>query len=81
VDDNSPDKTYEVFINIKNLFLLKRLIKYKIIEELQKFYSEEKLKLLKRPGKLGLGTAYIDGAKYSKGDFIFLMDADFSHHV
>jgi len=48
---------------------------------LQKFYSEKKLKLLKRPGKLGLGTAYIDGAKYSNGDFIFLMDADFSHHV
>jgi len=48
---------------------------------LQKLYSEEKLKLLKRAGKLGLGTAYIDGAKCSKGDFILLMDADFSHHV
>ena len=48
---------------------------------MQKHYSEEKLKLLKRASKLGLGTAYIDGAKCSKGDFIFLMDADFSHHV
>jgi len=51
------------------------------LKELQKFYTEEKLKILLRGGKLGLGTAYIDGAKYSKGDFIILMDADFSHHV
>lgn len=49
--------------------------------DLQQLYSKEKLKLIKRAGKLGLGTAYIDGAKNSKGDFIFLMDADFSHHV
>ena len=38
--------------------------------------------LIERPGKLGLGTAYITGFKYAieKGyDFIYEMDADFSH--
>ena len=34
-----------------------------------------------RAGKLGLGTAYVDGLKLCTGDFIILMDADFSHHV
>lgn len=43
--------------------------------------GDKKIKLLKREGKLGLGTAYIEGAKLAEGDFIFLMDADLSHHV
>jgi glycosyltransferase involved in cell wall biosynthesis len=29
---------------------------------------------------MGLGSAYIDGLKKCTGDFIFLMDADMSHH-
>ena len=33
-----------------------------------------------RPSKLGLGTAYIDGIKKARGDYIIIMDADFSHH-
>jgi dolichol-phosphate mannosyltransferase len=33
-----------------------------------------------RPGKLGLGTAYMDGLKRCSGEFVFLMDADMSHH-
>ena len=33
-----------------------------------------------RSGKLGLGTAYIHGLQHARGDFIFLMDADLSHH-
>ena len=40
------------------------------------------VKLLRRPEKMGLGTAYIDGFKYAlKGNYsyIFEMDADFSH--
>jgi dolichol-phosphate mannosyltransferase len=44
--------------------------------------NKNKLHLIERKGKLGLGTAYIDGFKWSldKGyDFIFEMDADFSH--
>ena len=36
--------------------------------------------LLSRAGKLGLGTAYRDGLGLSTGNFVFLMDADFSHH-
>ena len=35
---------------------------------------------MKRPGKLGLGTAYIDGLKKASGNFVIIMDADFSHH-
>ncbi len=48
---------------------------------MQKLYGIDKIKLLARPYKLGLGTAYIEGARLSSGDFIFIMDADFSHHV
>ena len=67
VDDNSPDGTPE------------------IVEQMQSGYNDDKetkLHLLKRNGKLGLGTAYITGFKYAieKGyDFILEMDADFSH--
>lgn len=50
-----------------------------IARELQKHYGK-KLYLHCRPGKLGLGTAYIDGLKFTTGNFIILMDADFSHH-
>ena len=48
--------------------------------EMQKLFGEKKIKILKRPGKLGLGSAYIDGSKLCQGEFIFIMDADFSHH-
>lgn len=33
-----------------------------------------------RSGKLGLGTAYVHGLQHARGDFVFLMDADLSHH-
>ncbi len=42
-----------------------------------------KLDLIRRSGKLGLGTAYIRGFKYAleKGyEYVFEMDADFSHN-
>lgn len=42
----------------------------------------DRIKLIKRPGKMGLGTAYIQGFKYALQngyDFIFEMDADYSH--
>jgi dolichol-phosphate mannosyltransferase len=29
---------------------------------------------------VGLGSAYIDGLKKCSGQFVFLMDADMSHH-
>ena len=63
VEDNSPDGTADI---------VKRLI-----EEFP-----ERLFIEQRKGKLGLGTAYIHGFKWAlqRGyDFIFEMDADFSH--
>lgn len=44
--------------------------------------SNNKIHLIKREGKLGLGTAYIAGFRYAiehSFDLIFEMDADFSH--
>lgn len=44
--------------------------------------EEPRLKLLGRPGKLGLGTAYLDGFRQALAEgaqFILEMDADFSH--
>jgi dolichol-phosphate mannosyltransferase len=52
-----------------------------VVKELQKVYGEDKIKLLARPGKMGLGSAYIDGLKYATGNYVILMDADLSHHV
>ena len=63
IDDSSPDGTAN------------------IVRELQQSYKNQ-LFLEQRPGKLGLGTAYIHGFKWSieRGyNFIFEMDADFSH--
>lgn len=51
-----------------------------IVKELQKY--NDRIHLLSRPGKMGLGTAYCDGFRYclDKGfEAIFEMDADFSH--
>lgn len=53
-----------------------------IVKELQQQYPEQ-LFLEQRKGKLGLGTAYIHGFKWSLNRgyrFIFEMDADFSHN-
>jgi dolichol-phosphate mannosyltransferase len=64
VDDGSPDGTAQ------------------IVKNLQQSYPEQ-LHLLERSGKLGLGTAYIAGFKWglNKGyEYIFEMDADFSHN-
>ena len=44
--------------------------------------ESNRVHVLHRPGKLGLGTAYIAGFKWAleqKYDYIFEMDADFSH--
>ena len=64
VDDNSPDKTFEK------------------VKELQLEFPNT-LFLEVRTGKAGLGTAYVHGFKWAlKRDyqFIFEMDADFSHN-
>lgn len=63
IDDNSPDKTAE------------------IVQKLMAEY-EDRLFLEQRKGKLGLGTAYIHGFKWAlkrSYEFVFEMDADFSH--
>ena len=63
VEDNSPDGTADI---------VKRLM--------QEF--PERLFIEERKGKLGLGTAYIHGFKWALAhdyDYIFEMDADFSH--
>ncbi len=44
--------------------------------------SEPRIHLLRRPGKLGLGTAYVLGFRYTiehNYDYCFEMDSDFSH--
>ena len=63
VDDGSPDGTAD------------------IVKKIQKSYSKN-LHIVERTGKLGLGTAYIYGFKWAlknNYDYIFEMDADFSH--
>ena len=50
------------------------------IKELSK--TNKRVKLIERPGKLGLGTAYVEGYKYMlrEGyDVAYQMDADYSH--
>jgi dolichol-phosphate mannosyltransferase len=51
-----------------------------LIKEMQK--SNQRIHLLERPSKRGLGTAYVAGFKYALShefEFAFEMDADFSH--
>lgn len=64
IDDGSPDGTAVIVKNLREEFT-------------------DRLFILERKGKLGLGTAYICGFKWAiehKYDFIFEMDADFSHN-
>lgn len=52
----------------------------RIADDLAKRHSE--VSVIHRPGKLGLGTAYITGFKYAlenNYELVFTMDADFSH--
>lgn len=64
IDDNSPDGTAQI-------------VKEKISERPDRIF------IIEREGKLGLGTAYITGFKYALEhgyEYIFEMDADFSHN-
>ena len=64
IDDGSPDGTALIVKELQNEF-------------------PDRLFMIERTGKLGLGTAYITGFKWSiekKYDYIFEMDADFSHN-
>ncbi len=63
IDDGSPDGTAD------------------IVKDMMTKYTEE-LHLIERPGKQGLGTAYLTGFKWALEhgyDYVFEMDADFSH--
>lgn len=65
IDDGSPDGTAA------------------IVKGLMADEFKDRLFLIERSGKLGLGTAYITGFKWAieqKYDYIFEMDADFSHN-
>jgi len=45
--------------------------------------SDPRIHIIERQGKMGLGTAYVAGFKYAianKYDYVFEMDADFSHN-
>ena len=64
IDDGSPDGTAAIVKGLQAEF-------------------PDKLHIIERKGKLGLGTAYIAGFKWAieqKYDYIFEMDADFSHN-
>ena len=64
VDDNSPDLTFKKVEDLKPKF-------------------KDQLFLLKRLKKEGLGTAYVAGFKWAlknKFNYVFEMDADFSHN-
>lgn len=64
IDDGSPDGTAE------------------IVKRLMADEFKDRLFLVQRSGKLGLGTAYIAGFKWALEhgyEYIFEMDADFSH--
>ena len=64
IEDGSPDGTAAIVRNLQQEF-------------------PERLFMVERTGKLGLGTAYICGFKWAIEhgyDFVFEMDADFSHN-
>jgi len=64
VDDNSPDGTAQIVKNLQDT-------------------NGDRLFLLERSEKKGLGTAYMAGFRYAldkRYDYIFEMDADFSHN-
>ena len=65
IDDGSPDGTAE------------------IVKKMMKGKYKGCIDLIEREGKLGLGTAYITGFQWAiehKANYIFEMDADFSHN-
>ena len=65
IDDGSPDGTAD------------------IVKKMQKGKYKDCIYLIERSGKLGLGTAYITGFQWAiehKANYIFEMDADFSHN-
>ncbi len=60
VDDNSPDKTWKVALDLAK--------KYNV-------------KVIRRPKKLGLASAILEGIYNASNDICVVMDADFQHRV
>jgi len=91
VDDNSPDKTYEIvesMISSSRAFVpLDKECNddnqcYQAEAEKKNSLAASRLYLIKRDAKLGLGSAYVAGFNFAienKYDCIIQMDADFSH--
>ncbi len=53
-----------------------------VVERIMAERGDSRVNLLKRAGKMGLGTAYIEGFKWALAagyDYVIEMDADFSH--
>lgn len=53
-----------------------------VADELAAKYGEDRLSVLHRPGKQGLGRAYVDGMSHAMGqgaEFVVQMDSDLSH--
>ena len=64
IEDNSPDGTADIVKRLMTDF-------------------PDRLFMIERPGKLGLGTAYLTGFKWALErdyQYVFEMDADFSHN-
>lgn len=51
-----------------------------VARAIQASYGEDRVRIVSRAGKLGLGSAYVAGLKAASGGRIVLMDADLSHH-
>ncbi|RCK55756.1 Dolichol-phosphate mannosyltransferase subunit 1 [Candida viswanathii] len=51
-----------------------------VAKKLIDIFGAEHIQLRPRAGKLGLGTAYVYGLQFVTGNFVIIMDADFSHH-
>lgn len=51
-----------------------------VARRLQALYPPHTITLAPRPGKLGLGSSYTHGLRHAAGNYIFILDADLSHH-
>ncbi|KAK6461940.1 dolichol-P-mannose synthesis [Scheffersomyces coipomensis] len=51
-----------------------------VAHKLIDIFGKDHIQLRARAGKLGLGTAYVHGLQFVTGNFVIIMDADFSHH-
>jgi dolichol-phosphate mannosyltransferase len=90
VDDNSPDKTGEMAESFsddtgKRSSSQVRQVRQTNIADIE-FDADNKihssnydLKVIHRPEKKGLVSAILEGIRFSKGQYILVMDADFSH--